>query len=63
MCADFHRMSDGIGPTVTLFKIKENQQCVGGFTRGKWASLEKDTQVTDSTAILFNLTTRCTFKC
>ncbi len=21
---DFHRMSDGLGPTVTLFKIKDN---------------------------------------
>jgi hypothetical protein len=31
-CADFHRMSDGKGPTVTLFKIKDNNQCVGGFT-------------------------------
>jgi hypothetical protein len=30
--ADFHRMSDNKGPTVTLFKIKENEQCVGGFT-------------------------------
>ncbi len=25
MAADFHRMSDGKGPTVTLFKIKDNQ--------------------------------------
>jgi hypothetical protein len=32
MAADFHRMSDGKGPTVTLFKIKDNNQCVGGFT-------------------------------
>ncbi len=31
--ADFHRMSDGIGPSVILFKIKENGHCVGGFTR------------------------------
>jgi hypothetical protein len=23
--ADFHRMSDGLGPTVTLFKIKDNE--------------------------------------
>jgi hypothetical protein len=30
---DFHRMSDGIGPTVTLFKLKENEHCIGGFTR------------------------------
>ena len=33
MSADFHRMSDGKGPTVTLFKIMDNNQCVGGFTR------------------------------
>jgi hypothetical protein len=30
---DFHRMSDSMGPTATLFKIKENENCVGGFTR------------------------------
>ena len=30
--AEFHRMSDGKGPTVTLFKIKDNKQCVGGYT-------------------------------
>ena len=30
--ADFHRMSDGKGPTVSLFKIKDNDQCVGGST-------------------------------
>ena len=30
--ADFHRMSDGKGPTVSLFKIKNNGQCVGGIT-------------------------------
>ncbi len=32
MSADFHRMSDGKGPTATLFKIKDNNQCVGGYT-------------------------------
>ncbi len=29
---DFHRMSDGLGPTATLFKVKDNQECIGGFT-------------------------------
>jgi hypothetical protein len=29
---DFHRLSDGLGPTVILMKIKDNEQCVGGFT-------------------------------
>ncbi len=32
MYADFHRMSDGKGPTVSLFKMKYTDQCVGGFT-------------------------------
>jgi hypothetical protein len=30
--ADFHRMVDGKAPTVSLFKIANNGQCVGGFT-------------------------------
>ena len=30
--ADFHRLVDGKAPTVSLFKVKENGQCVGGFT-------------------------------
>jgi hypothetical protein len=56
-------MSDGLGPTVTLMKIKDNQQCIGGFTGAKWASTEHITNVTDSTAMLFNLTTKQLFKC
>ncbi len=34
--ADLHRMCDGKRKTVTLFKIKENNQCVGGFTSAQW---------------------------
>jgi hypothetical protein len=30
--ADFQRMVDGKAPTVSLFKVKENSQCIGGFT-------------------------------
>lgn len=29
---DLHRLIDGKGPTVSLYKIKDNQQLVGGFT-------------------------------
>ena len=61
--ADFHRKSDGLGPTATLFKIKDNQQCIGGFTSAQWASSEDATDVTDSNAMLFNLTTRYTKHC
>jgi hypothetical protein len=32
MSIDFHSKCDGIGATVILFKIKNNNQCVGGFT-------------------------------
>jgi hypothetical protein len=59
---DFHRMSDGKGPTVTLFKIKENNHCIGGFTCAEWASFEEDTIVYDSDVMLFNLTTKKIFK-
>lgn len=55
---DFHRMSDGLGPTVTLLKIKENQNLIGGFTSAKWASPLSGTYATDDTAMLFNLTKR-----
>ncbi len=33
---NFHKMSDGIGPTITLYKIKENCMCIGGFTSQNW---------------------------
>jgi hypothetical protein len=41
MPEDFHRMVDGKGPTVSLFKIERNDHCVGGFTSAKWSSPEQ----------------------
>jgi hypothetical protein len=32
MAADFHKKVDGVGRTVSLFKIEQNGQCIGGFT-------------------------------
>ena len=63
MAEDFHRLCDGIGPTASFFKIKENQQCIGGFTSAQWASPQEGTFITDSTAMLFNLTLKQQFKC
>ncbi len=40
MAADFHRMSDMKAFTACLFKIKENDQCIGGFTSAMWTSPE-----------------------
>jgi hypothetical protein len=31
MYADFHKKADGVGRTVSLYKIKQNGQCIGGF--------------------------------
>ena len=59
---DFQKMSDDIGPSITLFKIKENGMCIGGFTREKWSSNDDYEEVKDNTAMLFNLTTHKIFK-
>ena len=61
MIADWHKKVDGVGRTVSLFKIKENAQCIGGFVTAQWAP-ESSTYVNDSTAMLFNLTTHQLFK-
>lgn len=63
MIKDFHRMSDGLGPSITLFKIKENGQCIGGFTSAKWTSASSEAYVSDKTAMLFNLTLKSFFLC
>jgi hypothetical protein len=55
-------MSDDMGPSITLFKIKENGMCIGGFTREKWSSNDDYEEVKDNTAMLFNLTTHKIFK-
>ncbi len=62
MAADFHRLCDGLGSTAVLFKIKENGNCVGGFTSAKWASTQLYTCGSDSKSKLFNLTTQNNFK-
>ena len=54
---DFHRMSDGKGPTITLFKVEETGHCIGGFTSAQWSSPDDYTYVGDSSAMVFNLTT------
>lgn len=42
---DFHRLCDGKGPTVTLFKIEESNEsdgdCIGGYTQASWSSPDK----------------------
>ena len=57
---DFHSRCDYKGPTICLFKI-EGGQCIGGFTKAQWQSLDPSEHVGDSDAMLFNLSTRSHF--
>jgi hypothetical protein len=59
---DFHRLSDGIGPSITLYKIK-NGSCIGGFTSAKWSSTPSHTFANDPSALLFNLALKTFFPC
>jgi hypothetical protein len=31
---NFHSRCDGKGPTISLFKVKNTGDCIGGYTRG-----------------------------
>ena len=38
IASEFHNLTDWKPQTVSLFKIKENGQCIGGFTSAYWKS-------------------------
>ena len=61
MSEDFHRLCDGKGPTISLFKAKGNKHCIGGFTNGQWSAPDRETLVADSGAVVFNLTQQTAF--
>ena len=56
MTEDFHRLSDGKGPTVSLFKVKDTGDCIGGFTNAQWSGPNETIEVADPGAVIFNLT-------
>ncbi len=58
MYKDFHRTSDGIAPSISLFKTKKGM-LIGGFTSTQWTTARG--YATDSTAFLFNLSTNNKF--
>ena len=62
MGVDFHSRCDGIGPTVSLFKIKENSNWIGGYTAAQWSAPDEDIEIADPNAVLFNLTNQTAFK-
>jgi hypothetical protein len=50
---DFHSRCDGKRPTISLFKVKNTGECIGGYTNGQWSS--SGGFVEDDNAMLFNL--------
>ncbi len=32
MFKDFHSRCDGLNPTISLFKVKDTGECIGGYT-------------------------------
>ena len=53
---DFHLRCDGKRPTISLFKVKDTGECIGGYTNGQWSSDPYPGKyVGDSSAMLFNL--------
>ena len=51
---NFHSRCDYKGPTICLFKIKDGD-CIGGYTKAQWSSPYTDNHVSESEAMLFNL--------
>jgi hypothetical protein len=59
---DFHRLSDGKGPTLSLFKVLGTDHCIGGFTNASWSAPDQGINVADPGAVVFNLTHKTAFK-
>jgi hypothetical protein len=59
--AHFHRLSECMGPTVTLFKI-DMDNCIGGYSSKPLIEPQNGNWISDSTAMIFNLTTGKLFK-
>ena len=60
MPSDFHRATDGKGPTVTLVKSRPGLVC-GGFTEVPWSDCGGYKE--DVSAFVFSLSSRQTFHC
>ena len=56
MYVDFHSRCDGFGPTVSLFRVKQNQHWIGGYTTVQWKSCDDWEWHSDKEAFLFSLT-------
>jgi hypothetical protein len=58
----FHKICDGIGPTITLMST-ETGLCIGGYTSAQWSSPKEGIYKSDKDAMLFNLTFEECYPC
>ena len=58
---NFHWLCDGQGPTVTILRVYDNNNWIGGYTSKSWTSIYEMVPVSDPSAFLFNLTTSSKF--
>ncbi len=58
---DFHSRSDGKGPLVSLFKMKDGD-CLGGYSKAQFSSPSLNEWVIDSESLIFNLGQQQVFK-
>ena len=52
---DFHSRCDGKRPTISLFKVRDSGDCIGGYTNISWSSPNPGKNYSDNDAILLNL--------
>jgi hypothetical protein len=55
MTLDFYSRAINKGATLLLMKL-EDGPCIGGFTQAQWKPTKDPISLSDSTAMIFNLT-------
>ena len=58
----FHERCDNKGPTISLFKLEHNGDCIGGYTEAQWSSDEKGSWKRDPCALVFSLSHQRSYK-
>ena len=56
----FHDRCDEKGPTISLFKLKHNGDCIGGYTSAQWSSDDRFKR--DPCALVFSLSHQRSYK-
>ena len=59
----FHELCDGRGKTISLFNLKHNGDCIGGYTEAQWSCDDSiDCWKRDPCALIFSLSHQRSYK-